>query len=251
MRAVVSSSSDVVAPVMMIVSPSAMIMKSWKRSAKCAVSTCHVVWSSAGPPRDPVEDERRRVVDRQREHPQRRTYRIVREAARDPEDARRDEPDEDPSRPLALDRAAVGRDERQERVAPDLEDDIRRREQEAALAERIRDRNRHHEAGEHHADQQEPDDGRVGVELVRDPGRVVPRPPDDEQHERAATGARPCQVVEQQVGDLRDREHEDQVEEQLQRRRALLLPRVTIALEAGHLGRAYSAAAPLHATFAA
>ena len=40
--AVSRSTEAVVAPVMMIVSPSAMIMKSWNRSAKCDVSTSHV-----------------------------------------------------------------------------------------------------------------------------------------------------------------------------------------------------------------
>ena len=49
-------------------------------------------------------------------------------------------------------------------------------------------------------------------------------------------GALPRQVVEQQVRDLRDREHEDEVEEELERRRPLLVPVVVRTLEAAHRG---------------
>lgn len=64
--------------------------------------------------------------------------------------------------------------------------------------------------------------GRVRVELVREPGRVVPRPPDDEQHERRLGDALPGQVLEQQLRDLRDREDEDEVVEELERADAAL-----------------------------
>ena len=74
----------------------------------------------------------------------------------------------------------------------------------------------------------------MGVELVRDPGRVVPGPPDDEQAERRVPGAAPAQVVEQQVRDLRDREDEDEVVEELERGCPLLLTRVARSLESRH-----------------
>ena len=45
-----SSRSAVVAPVITIDSPSAMMMKSWKRSAKCDVSTSHVSLVRRGRP---------------------------------------------------------------------------------------------------------------------------------------------------------------------------------------------------------
>ena len=69
------SSAGVVAPVMTIVSPSAMIMKSWKRSAKCAVSTSHVVGRAAGAPGS-GRGRAARVVDREREQPERGTRRV-------------------------------------------------------------------------------------------------------------------------------------------------------------------------------
>jgi hypothetical protein len=46
--AVVSSCWDVVAPVITIVSPSAMMMKSWKRSAKCSLPTSQASGPSRG-----------------------------------------------------------------------------------------------------------------------------------------------------------------------------------------------------------
>ena len=46
----------VVAPMSTIDSPSAMMTNSWKRSAKCAVSTSHVSGASCGPARDAVEE---------------------------------------------------------------------------------------------------------------------------------------------------------------------------------------------------
>ena len=89
---------------------------------------------------------------------------------------------------------------------------------------------------EHDRHQQQAHDRRVGIELVRHPGRVVPRPPDHEQHERRLARALPAQVLEQKMRHLRDGEDEDEVVEELQRRRPLLLPSVEVALEAARLG---------------
>ena len=69
----------------------------------------------------------------------------------------------------------------------------------------------------------EADGDRVRVEHVRDPGRVVPRPPDHEEHEQRPAGPAPRQVAEQQMRHLRDGEHEDEVVEQLEVRGVLLL----------------------------
>jgi hypothetical protein len=46
----------------------------------------------------------------------------------------------------------------------------------------------------------------------------------------------PGEIGEQEVRDLRDGEDEDEVVEELERRRPLLLPRVAVALEAACLG---------------
>ena len=117
----------------------------------------------------------------------------------------------------------IGDDEGEKGVPPDLDRDVRAGEQQRAAAERPRDRDRHHEAREHDRQHEQPHRDGVRVELVRDPGRVVPRPPDDEQDEQRLSGAAPGQVVEQQVRDLRDREDEDEVVEELEVRGVLLL----------------------------
>ena len=115
-----------------------------------------------------------------------------------------------------------------------LDRDVRAGEEQSVRSERLRDRDRHQEAPEHDSHQQQADRDRVGIELVRHPGRVVPGPPDDEQHERCLPNPLPGQVVEEQMRDLRDREYEDEVVEQLERRRPLLLAGVPLTLKAGH-----------------
>ena len=89
------------------------------------------------------------------------------------------------------------------------------------------------------ADQQEAHDDRAGIELVRDPGRVVPRPPDDEQHERRVADPLPRQVLEQQVRDLRDREYEHEVVEELERRHTLPLLGTPAELIGAHRPKSY------------
>ena len=113
-------------------------------------------------------------------------------------------------------------------MATHLDRDVRAREEQPVRTEGLRNRDRHQEAAEHDSHQEQADRDRVGIELVRHPGRVVPGPPDDEQHERRLSCALPGQVVEQQVRDLGDREDEDQVVEQLERRRPLLLSGVPL-----------------------
>jgi hypothetical protein len=143
---------------------------------------------------------------------------------------------------LALDRAALRGDECKEAVAPDLDCDVGGGEEQRLVAERLRDRDRHQEAGQHQRDQQQTDDDRAGIELVGDPGRVVPRPPDDEQHERRLSGPLPRQVLEQQVRYLRDRKDEDEVVEELERGHALLDP--GIAVERGSRHPCHAASRP-------
>ena len=155
------------------------------------------------PPRHPVEEERRRVVDRERDEPERHLHRVGGQRTGDPEDARGQEPDEDVQRRRALRRAGIRDDEGEEGVPPELDRDVRTGEEQRPAPERSRDRDRHHEAGEHDRQHEQPHRDGVGVELVRDPGRVVPCPPGDEEDEqrpprsaarsgRGAAGARPA-----------------------------------------------------------
>jgi len=67
------------------------------------------------------------------------------------------------------------------------------------------------------------DEALLGVDGVRQPGVGRPRPPERAEHEHAATDPRERRVVSEQGRHLREREHEDEVEEELSRRDAVLL----------------------------
>ena len=64
--------------------------------------------------------------------------------------------------------------------------------------------------------------GVLQVDGVRHPRERRPRPPDHPQHERRAREAAGARVADDQVGDLRDGVDEDEVEEELEVRRAPL-----------------------------
>ncbi len=220
-RAASIVSSEAVAPVATMLSPSAMMMNSWKRSAKCPPSMLPLLQVERAAPRQPVARRRAEVVERQRERPDERARLPVEQRPDDPRDRRHRRPRRHADERLAAAVAAAHR-QQAERVARQLERHVGAREQQRAVAEGVRDRDRHPEAREHaeHQDQAHADP--VGVEPVDHPGRVDPRPPDDEQQERGLRRARPGEVVQQQVRELRDREDVDEVEEQLEVRRALL-----------------------------
>ena len=122
-----------------------------------------------------------------------------------------------------LGRAAPGDDEREKRRSPDLDRHVRSGEEQTAAPERVGDGDGHHEAREHEREHEQSHDDRVGIEHVRDPRRVGPRPPDHEQDEERPPGSTPRQVVEQQMRDLRDGEDEDEVVEELEVRRVRFL----------------------------
>ena len=223
-------------------SPRAMITKSWKRSEKCSLATSQAGGGDPLHPGDAVDEQRRAVVDRQGRKPEQRAGRIaVDEPAGDPEDPREAEPDEDVAGPAALVRPLRPGGEREEGMAADLDRHVGAGEQQRPLPPRGGDRDRHQQAAEHHPDHESAHGRGARVELVRRPGRVVPRPPDGEQDHRGLTGARPVQVrevvIEQVMGDLRDREDEDEVVEELQRRGAGMAVGGRLAAEAGHRSR--------------
>jgi hypothetical protein len=100
---------------------------------------------------------------------------------------------------------------------------------------------RHHERRNEHRDQRDEqrgaEDALLGVDDVRQPGIGRPRPPERGQYEHPAPDPGERGVVGEQRCDLREREHEDEVEEELLRRDAVL----TIDCRDGHRPRPYSA----------
>jgi hypothetical protein len=81
---------------------------------------------------------------------------------------------------------------------------------------RLRDRERDEEQGRHRDDDRRPDHAHVGVRLVAQPGVAAPGEPEQSQQHQTAEHAARTDVVGHEGGDLRDREDEHQVEEQLE-----------------------------------
>ena len=102
-----------------------------------------------------------------------------------------------------------------EEVAPDLHCQIGEREHGAAVVERARDRGRDHQGGEHHREQEKPYRRTVRVEPVGDPGGIDPLPPHRHHQHGDLHRADRGEVLEQPVRKLRHREHENEIEEQL------------------------------------
>ena len=111
-----------------------------------------------------------------------------------------------------------------------VERDVHRGDDEEGGAEEhavVVEHARHHERRDEHRDQRDEqrgaDDAVLGVDGVRQPGVGRPRPPERGQHEHAAADPGERRVVGEQRRDLREREHEDEVEEELPRRDAVLV----------------------------
>ena len=162
------------------------------------------------------EDVLRRPAERAaRDHDERRDQVVGRE--------REDRPDR-----------ARDRRPREERAVEDDDAEVGEAERQARVAERVRDREREHEVGAHGREQDEPARERVGVDGIRHPGVAAVHPPDQAQHHDDAQQAAPVRGLEEHRRQLRQREDEDEVEEQLERRDPLRLLRVGRCRHAGN-----------------
>jgi hypothetical protein len=88
-------------------------------------------------------------------------------------------------------------------------------EDQAAVAERLGDRHGHDHAHHHGHEQHDPHRRPLGIQPVGDPGREDPGPPDRHQQQTGLDQAQQARMGQQAVRQLGDREHEHQVEEQL------------------------------------
>ena len=144
-----SPAADAVAPVTTIDSPSAMMMKTWQRSAKCAALDVVVGRDGAAATRQPVAGRGRGELERERGDPQDEPLVAVERRAGQPQHAGRGAPDDEPLEHVAQPVAAV-QQRRRGGVAADLERDVARREQQRPLTERLGQRGGHEQAAEHH-----------------------------------------------------------------------------------------------------
>jgi hypothetical protein len=102
-------------------------------------------------------------------------------------------------------------------------------EQDGVVAERARHGQRDAEHRRHRGEHHQPNATLVDVRRARQPGVGAPRPPKRRKNEHPAEDSTPGRVVREQGRDLGDRENQDQVEEELERRDLMLVA----ALERG------------------
>ena len=96
------------------------------------------------------------------------------------------------------------------------------REDEGVVAEDVRHRNGGDQHRAHRGEHRDPHRAFLRVDRVRQPRVRGPRPPEHSQHQQPLDDARPGRVLDDQARHLRDRKHEDEVEEELERRDPLL-----------------------------
>ena len=120
-------------------------------------------------------------------------------------------------------RRVVAAGEHEQRDVRDPHDGVGEREDQRGVVERLGHAQPDDEQRRHRGEDHEPDGVLLGIDDARQPGVADPRPPQHAEHEHALRQALPRRLVGHQRRALRQREHEDEVEEQLQRRDRLLL----------------------------
>ena len=107
-------------------------------------------------------------------------------------------------------------------------------EQHGVVSEGARHRQGDAEHRRHRGEHRQPDATLVDVHRARQPRVDAPRPPERREHEHPAEDSTPRRVVREQDRDLGDREHEDQVEEELERRDLVLVALLVLGVGHGH-----------------
>ena len=205
-----ASSSRPAAPAPMTTtdSPSATITTSPCRSTKCPT-----VDDEALHAREPRRDPEHRRGERPQD-----PLRLAAERAADEHDARGGDVEGDD----AEDRGHLGH-RCSFRVHAGVQhghDEPAEGEREAVSLEGARRRECDHEEPAHPAEQQEPVAHSVGRDCVREPGVRVVHPPDQVEHDDDLSHRGRVTALDEHAGQLRDREDEDEVEEELERRDA-------------------------------
>jgi hypothetical protein len=108
--------------------------------------------------------------------------------------------------------------ERVQREVHDVHDQERDSEDDTVTAERVGDGERGDEHRRHSNQHRPPDRAHTGIDGVGQPGIGRPRPPKRGEDQQTMGEPAPGRVVPQHRRDLRETEHEDQIEEQLERR---------------------------------
>ena len=105
----------------------------------------------------------------------------------------------------------------------DPHDRVGARERQRVVVERARHGERGHDHRRHCGEDHDPHGALLGIDDAREPRVARPRPPEHREDEEPAYEASPVGVVGHQSRALGDRKHEDEVEEELERRHPLFL----------------------------
>ena len=119
--------------------------------------------------------------------------------------------------------------ERVQREMHDVHDQEGHPEHDTVTAERVGDGQRGDEHRRHRNQHRPPHRAHAGIDGVGQPGVGRPRPPERGEDQETVPEASPRRIVRQDRRDLREREDEDEVEEQLERRDPLLALGVLLA----------------------
>ena len=182
-----------------------------------------------------ADHERAEVVDRKRDEPDRDALATLEEAGDQEqggaEDRRRREPQK-----RAATIGVVPSDDDGEDEMKEADEEIGDAEQHRIVSERARHRQGDAEHGAHRGEHHEADATLVDIHRARQPRVHAPRPPERRENEHPAEDSTPRRIVREQARDLRHREHEDQVEEELERSDLVLGVVLELVLGFGHGG---------------
>jgi hypothetical protein len=160
-------------------------------------------------------------LDRQRARPNGEPQIAVDQRARNPHCCRQRVPCADALEVAVVPGTVPAERPQHEQVAADLDGRIGAGEAEGAAVERLRDRYRHHQPGQHEHEQRDARRRGLRINPIGRPGRVDPHPPDPHEEQHGLREGDEGEVLDQGVRELRDGEHENQVEEQLDERDAV------------------------------
>ena len=179
------------------------------------IDVCPIAGARPAEPRYVEVKPRRDELEQKRHGPQREPRAARGESAGEPEQSGDGQPDQDTIEiaPQRLRSAAHRPDE--EQCAPDLHRRVCAGEGCSMLAECDRNRRREHQPRQHQRQQARADRHPFRIEPVRHPRREYPNPPDRDQQQRDLRRPDRIEAREQSMRKLRDREHEHQIEEQL------------------------------------
>ena len=113
--------------------------------------------------------------------------------------------------------------EREQRELHEAHDPVGAGEEQRRVVERLRHAEGDDEQRGHRDEDRDPDDPFLRIDHARQPRVADPRPPEQAEHEEAPGEPLPGRVGRHQRRALGEREHEDEIEEQLERQDALLL----------------------------